>query len=693
MAYKFKSKSINPTKGFVITVTLSIVFWLFLGLISIHNTWFSNKNTAEQKGLTLAKSFAASLDFDLIKKLDASPNDINKIEYINIKESLMSIKNINNDFRFLYFYTLKNNKIYFMVDSEPQTSKDYSPPGQLYYEATKNYYNVFYENTSKIFESNDRWGKWISVVVPITDKSTGKVIACFGVDFPQKNFYSTSVSHTLQQTFLVFFGLILIIVFFTILHKNKTLVEANKRTTSAKENLNLLISQMQQGFALHEIITDDKNKPIDYRFVRVNQSFENITGLNSTDIIGKTVLELMPKTEKYWIETYGKVALTGEPCHIEDFSLSLDKHFDVWAYSPKNGQFAVIFIDITSKVNQQKRISYMYYHDSLTSLLNRDFVKNNLEQIDCESNFPLSVVFADINGLKLTNEAFGRDVGDYLIKQFSIIVNTNVRESDIVARWDGDTIIIFMPNTDSDTANKIVEKIRLECQENSQSNLSVSFGYATKENVDDDIEKVISSAENMMTMNKTYESPSFRGKTIQIIMNTLHEKNQREEEHSIRVSQNCEKIGSALGLPYTDIKILRTIGLLHDIGKIGINENILNKPDKLTTDEWIELKKHTEIGYRILSSTNETSQIADYILSHHERYDGKGYPEGLSGENIPLLTRILSIADAYDAMTSTRTYKDVFLKQQAIDELYRCSNAQFDAEIVDVFVKKVLLEE
>jgi HD-GYP domain-containing protein (c-di-GMP phosphodiesterase class II) len=220
--------------------------------------------------------------------------------------------------------------------------------------------------------------------------------------------------------------------------------------------------------------------------------------------------------------------------------------------------------------------------------------------------------------------------------------------------------------------------------------LSVSMGYAVKNSAAEDMNEVFRKAEDSMYKNKLYESSSMRSKTIDLIMSTLYEKNHREMLHSRRVSELCEAIAVKMCFDKDDINQIRLAGLMHDIGKIGIDERILNRNGKLNKMDWSEIHRHSEIGYRILSSVNEFSEIAGHVLAHHERWDGKGYPKGLQGEEIPLESRIIAIADAYDAMTSVRTYRDTMTTGEAVKEIISFSNLQFDADIARIFIEKVL---
>ncbi len=157
--------------------------------------------------------------------------------------------------------------------------------------------------------------------------------------------------------------------------------------------------------------------------------------------------------------------------------------------------------------------------------------------------------------------------------------------------------------------------------------------------------------------------------------------------HTERVIQYSLAIGKSLGLARPEMEALRLTALLHDIGKVGIPDHILRKPDKLTSEEWEEVKKHPITGENILKSSEGLEDVRTAVRCHQERYDGKGFPDGLRGEAIPLHSRIIAIADAYDAMTSDRSYRSALSRQTALREVERCAGAQFDSELVIVFLE------
>ncbi len=343
--------------------------------------------------------------------------------------------------------------------------------------------------------------------------------------------------------------------------------------------------------------------------------------------------------------------------------------------------------DISEQKAYEASILKLSYYDSLTNQYNRRFFQEKIKDLSDKKYRPLTVVSCDVNGLKLINDAFGHRTGDEILVKVGEVLSSILGDKAFVCRIGGDEFIMLLPNTSFDTASNLMERVQAYFESNKFNglNVSISYGLATKKS-DESVDDVVRLSEEQMYKHKLFEITSHRSEFIKTILNTLHEKNPREEEHSQRVSFICTEIGKRLNMKKNELNLLIAISSLHDIGKIAIDEAILNKPGKLTESEWEIVKRHPEIGYRIISTAPEYSEIAHDILSHHEKYDGTGYPRGIKGEDIPIRARIVAIADAYDAMISKRTYREPFSKKQAIEEIKRCSGSQFDPHLVDIFL-------
>ncbi|KUO64075.1 MAG: hypothetical protein APF84_08170 [Gracilibacter sp. BRH_c7a] len=379
-------------------------------------------------------------------------------------------------------------------------------------------------------------------------------------------------------------------------------------------------------------------------------------------------------------------AKDGRKYHVEDSASPINDHH-------KNILGVVlVFRDVSDKKEQRKKIEYLSFHDSLTNLYNRRFFEEELKRLDTERNFPLSLILVDVNGLKLINDAFGHKAGDILLQKVAGILKQECRADDIIARVGGDEFVILLPKTDSSQIENILRRIQKATNNEKVEaiNISVSYGWETKKDKKEDIQDIYNKAEMYMYQHKISERASMRYEAIKMIMKTLYEKIPREEEHSNRVSKLSSSIGLALGLSDADIHKLQMSGLLHDIGKIAVSNDILNKNAPLSDLEWIEIKRHSESGYSILSSSNDYAFLAEDILAHHERFDGTGYPKGIKEEEIPLHARIIAVADAYDAMISERPYRKPLSEDSAIEEIKRNAGTQFDPHIVEIFIEKVL---
>ena len=183
-----------------------------------------------------------------------------------------------------------------------------------------------------------------------------------------------------------------------------------------------------------------------------------------------------------------------------------------------------------------------------------------------------------------------------------------------------------------------------------------------------------------------------KNKIIEILKKSLEIKSVETKLHTERVSNYCIKMAQELGLSNEMIKKAGMVGTLHDIGKIAIADKILLKPGKLTEYEYEVMKTHSEEGYKLACLIPEIKDIANEILAHHERWDGNGYPMGLRDKEIPILSRIVSIADSFDAMTENRCYSKARTIEEGILELKRCSGTQFDPDLVNIFINKIILK-
>lgn len=348
-----------------------------------------------------------------------------------------------------------------------------------------------------------------------------------------------------------------------------------------------------------------------------------------------------------------------------------------------------LFHDSSEDISREKEITYLSYHDKLTGLYNRAFFEKKIKEFDRSEFYPISIIIGDTNGLKMTNDVFGHMQGDVLLVSIANILSLACRENDIIARYGGDEFTVLMPRTTLEEAGKVCRNIFTLCDDQScdQSKISISLGYATKEKSTESINDILNVAEDFMYRHKLLESKSYRSSVISSLKNMLFEKSFETEEHAMRLTGLCNEAGRLMGLSQSDLNDLELFSMLHDIGKIGVKDSVLLKPGKLSDDEWVEMRRHCEIGYRIAQSAPELAHIADFILCHHERWDGNGYPQKLKGSHIPLLSRILAVADSYDAMVNDRYYRKALTHDVALAELKRCSGSQFDPEVVKVFLR------
>lgn len=441
-------------------------------------------------------------------------------------------------------------------------------------------------------------------------------------------------------------------------------------------------------------------KDINSKYVYANKECRDFYGESGIDnIIGKDDLEVSLNKEqgekfieedKYIITTqnaiYNEIKFAdgkGE-CTYRDVTRIplLDSYGNVQGIVGRS-------LDITERKKYQEKLEYLSYTDILTGAKNRTYFEEVEKKYSEEGNLPLGVIMGDANGLKLVNDTFGHRQGDKLLIVITEVLKYVCKDIGEVFRIGGDEFVILVPNGSLKQCEELIVKIEEKCNQykNDLFNISISLGSAVKYDSDKDIYEVLKEAEDKVYRRKLLQNKSIKSSVLSSLKIGLRINSGETEQHNKRVAIRAVKVGEKLGLEMSELDELRIAAGFHDIGKIGISEELLLKTGKLTAEEYEVMKTHTEKGYRIIKASSELKSVAESVLYHHERYDGKGYPIGLKGEEIPLLARIISVCDSFDVMISGRVYKAAMDKKGAIDELKRCSGTQFDPKIVETFIE------
>ncbi|MCX7027048.1 MAG: PAS domain S-box protein [Spirochaetes bacterium] len=819
------------TKKNVMT-TLSILL-MVIGVaigISLVISILSGTITQEKNRVRMmAESAASMIPDEMIYALKGDESDLERSEYKELKKHLMKLRAMDPSMRFSYLMGYRDGGVYFIADSEPAGSEDYSPPGQLYTEASEVEIRPFREGVSIVSgPASDRWGQWISAMVPITDDLSDKTIAVLGLDYSVKAWQSKILMLVAQSLLLVISALALMGIAFSLKRQNLQISALNDTAARQQRLMNAIFNQAPAGISLmkgrrhypmvndtylkilgrsrEDLLTMDwteitykddleadaekygrlergeiegydlekrflrgdgstvwtdmsirtlkfegsKDDPthvcilrdiserkkfeldlaesersksvfldqlpgIAYRCVRgqrwrmefVSQGCKFLTGYTSSEIVdGKAVsIEKIIRPE-YQHELWKKVAraLCDRTSVNHEFEITTADGGRKWVLLYGKGIYGIggraealegIVIDISDKKRQEAEKLYISDHDSLTGLYNRRYFNDAMARFDASGAFPGSLIVGNINGIRLINNAFSHASGDRLIVEAGRILSLTCSGADLLVRTGGDEFCLLMPGTDAKTLKAKIEAIQLAIgnynKENQEPerNLSLSLGYSTAVDGDAGYFPAFKDALEKMREGKILEHKSNSNAILKSVLATLYERSEETEKHAERLSTITTKIGKLAGLSEPELNELRLFSVLHDIGKVGVEDRILKKTGPLTEEEWVGMKSHSEIGYRIAMSSPDFRQVAPCILSHHERWDGNGYPHGLKGAAIPLYSRILAIADTYDAMTMPRIYRPPLGKVKAKEEIARNAGTQFDPELVGFFMECV----
>ncbi len=340
----------------------------------------------------------------------------------------------------------------------------------------------------------------------------------------------------------------------------------------------------------------------------------------------------------------------------------------------------------------QEEVEYLSLHDPTTGLFNRRFFERETKRLSAAERRPVVVVMGDVNGLRITNDVFGHDLGDRLLCEVATVLRECAPKDATVFRLGGDKFSVLLPGHGAAEGQDLVECIRSRSGLVHAGSLpvSISLGSAVWDKPGARFEEIVRDAENAMFRTKMEENKVFRTSLLESIKGLLFDRCLESDRHTERIAACCQRIADAMGLSEKDKTDLEMLAMVHDIGKIAVKETIVFKPTDLDESEWLEMKRHTEVGYRIAQATPELFHIAEAILAHHERWDGTGYPQSASGMNIPRLARILTVADSFDAMTNYRPFREALSIDEAAEEIRQGIGHQFDPYIADIFLKKVV---
>jgi|GEM_PF-979417 len=579
-------------------------------------------------------------------------NDMNGNDYKSIKSMLVKIRDINPLLEDVYLLRKSKdpNTTTFIVDA-PLDDEDISLTGENLDVSSMPELKVGFIRTSADKQlTPDKWGNWLSGYAPIKD-GYGNKIALLGVDMSANN----------------------------LIHEQQILK-------------NIAIICLSIAFIMACTLS-----------LLLTRKFMNIVGAFSE-------------------------AATAVSNGDLDLSLEIHRNDEI-------GRFAATFNSMIQNLREARdTLIKATVRDMLTGLYNHRYFHENLEreiEHSKRNNNEMVVVIFDLDRFKSINDTLGHPVGDSILRQLANVITQNMRSTDIIARYGGDEFAAILPNTTLEEALDVSERLRGAVEshgfiantenENDANTVSIKnkvisatitigiavypLHHTTKDGLLMAADIALCRAKHLSRNSVGAYSTSDAGEhqlDPQELYQILHNPNTAAIKslaaavdakdkytcgHSERVATYAVEIARSMGFDSDNINLLKVAGMLHDLGKIGVPDNVLNKPGALSKEERASIQQHPSVGESILRRAPQLDALLPAILFHHERWDGTGYPNGLAGIEIPLIARIMAVADSFDAMTSDRPYRKAMTVEAAMLELKANAGTQFDPDIVDAFIE------
>jgi diguanylate cyclase (GGDEF)-like protein/PAS domain S-box-containing protein len=465
--------------------------------------------------------------------------------------------------------------------------------------------------------------------------------------------------------------------------------QADEALRESEERYRILFEESKEAI----YITSQEGK-----FVDVNQSALDLFGYIREEMIGLNALQIYVNADERTrfqkdIEQTGFVRNYKVKFRKKD-GTEMDCLLTSTLWKDINGTilgYQGIIRDITELKKVEDQLRYISLHDPLTSLYNRAYFEEEMHRVESGRYDSAGIIMCDVDGLKLVNDALGHYTGDNLLKETANILKESFREGDVAARVGGDEFAVLLPNSDRNAIEIARLRIQDAVERYNSSNpplpLSISIGSAIGTGSSIIMTNLFKEADNNMYREKLQNTLSARSTIVQTLMKALETRDFTAKGHVSRLQKLSTDLAMSIGLQEQRITDLRLLAEFHDIGKVGISDHILFKTGPLTSEEIIEMQRHCEIGHRIALCTPDLIPIANLILKHHEWWNGKGYPLGIKGEEIPLECRVLAIAETYEAMTSDRPYHKAISHEEAVAELRRISGTKFAPDFVTKFIE------